>query len=77
MASLNDDILEKCLNHCLTQKRIAYKLSEFQQELNIDKINLLIDSFNNATAFFKISNFEEIVINIQVCIFIFFKNQKP
>ena len=67
MANFNDEYLEKCLKFCLDQKRIAYTLSEFQKELDKSKSALIVDSFNNARSLFKMSNFEEIVINIQVC----------
>jgi hypothetical protein len=71
MAKFNDEILDKCLNYCLTQKRVTYALSEFR--LEIDKTNSLLDSLNNARVLFKIYNFEEIAIAIQVCIYFFYK----
>jgi hypothetical protein len=71
MAKFNDEILDKCLNYCLTQKRVTYPLSEFR--LEIDKTNSLLDSLNNARVLFKIYNFEEIAIAIQVCIYFFYK----
>ncbi len=67
MAKFNDDILEKCLNYCLTQKRITYALSEFR--LEIDKGNSLLNSLNSAGVLFKINNLEEIAIAIQVSIY--------
>jgi hypothetical protein len=67
MAKFNDDILEKCLNYCLTQNRVTYTMSEFR--LEIDKTNSLLDSLNNARVLFKINKFEEIAIAIRVCIY--------
>ena len=74
MAKFNDDILEKYLNYCLTQKRVTYTLSEFRLEKNFGA-NSLLNSLNNAGVLFKISNFEEIDIAIQVCIYFFLPNR--
>ncbi len=75
MAKLNDDILEKCLNYCLTQKRVTYTLSEFR--LKIDKTNSLLNSLKSAGVLFKITNLEEVAIAIQVCIYTFYQIDEP